>query len=154
MVGVPSLAFYHPRAAAGWATPDGWHAGGMSQLGEAILRATAGAVRAGALAVRAVRLFVSCAPARVSGESMAPSFHDGDLLAVRPPLGDEPRVGQVVLAWTGDREVVKRVTARDGDSVFLEGDNRGVSTDPGFVSRSAIRAVVVVRYWPFRWSAS
>jgi SOS-response transcriptional repressor LexA len=79
---------------------------------------------------------------------MSPTFEDGDRLAVRPPFAYEPTQGQIVVADLGDREVVKRVTARDKDSVFLEGDNRAASTDPGFVNRSQIKAVVIVRYWP------
>lgn len=104
--------------------------------------------RTGELALRFARAVLASTPVRVSGHSMAPTFEDGDLLAVRPLFPHEPHVGQVVVAGLGEHEVVKRVTARDGTSLILEGDNRTGSTDPGPVERDVIRAVVVVRYWP------
>jgi signal peptidase I len=59
---------------------------------------------------------------RVAGHSMEPALHHGDeLLFLRIP----PQVGSVVVAHDprdGDRLVVKRVAAMDGDDLVLESD--------------------------------
>ena len=64
---------------------------------------------------------------RVSGESMLPTYRDGDLL-----LGWRwfvPKPGQVVVAHTPERYIIKRVKKVEGVEVWLEGDNTMVSTD-------------------------
>lgn len=87
---------------------------------------------------------------------MVPALEPGDLLAVRPARGDEPRPGQIVVARTGDLEIVKRVRSVAGDgSVWIEGDNAAHSTDSrtaGPVPRARIAGVVRARYWP-AWRA-
>ena len=94
---------------------------------------------------------------RVDGESMAPTLHAGELLAVRPLRAGDPREGQIVVARSGAREVVKRVvTPRhpiDPTMVWLEGDNPDRSTDSrttGPVRRDAVVGIVRARYWPPR----
>jgi len=119
-----------------------------------VLRAGAVVARGGVVVVRFARLFVSCTPARVAGASMEPTLRDGDRIAVRPPFGHEPHVGQIVVADLGDREVIKRVAAVDADGIRLAGDNRSASTDPGQVPREAIRAVMIARYWPLMRSTN
>jgi signal peptidase I len=113
-----------------------------------IVRAGTMAARGGVIAARYLRLFVSCTPARVSGASMEPTLRDGDRIAVRPPFAHEPHVGQIVVAETDGREVIKRVASVDPEGFTLGGDNRSASTDPGRVPRDAIRAVMIARYWP------
>jgi nickel-type superoxide dismutase maturation protease len=102
--------------------------------------------------------------AAVEGPSMAPALRAGDLvLAVRPR---RVRPGDVVIVEHPSRhgfELVKRVVAVEGDSmdgrllgpgdVWLLGDAGEESTDSrsfGPVPTSAIRGVVVARYWPPR----
>ena len=95
---------------------------------------------------------------------MAPGLREGEfVLAVRP---GRIRRGSVVLAVHPHRprlELVKRVRGVAGDEaqgrrlrpgeVWLEGDDPTASTDSrsfGPVPTSAIRGVVVLRYWPLR----
>lgn len=59
---------------------------------------------------------------RVAGHSMEPTLHHGDRLVY---LRLAPRRGDVVVARDprdGDRLVVKRVAAVDGDEVLLSSD--------------------------------
>lgn len=79
---------------------------------------------------------------------MEPTFREGDLLAVRQPEPDEPKVDQIVTASVRGREMIKRVTAITSDGLVLAGDNRAHSTDPGPVAREQITGIVQVRYWP------
>lgn len=87
-------------------------------------------------------------PVRVRGASMEPVLRDGDLLAVRPLRGDEPKPGQIVVARDGAREIVKRVVAIGAQDVALAGDNAGISADPVPLGRDQIAGVVLARYWP------
>ena len=74
--------------------------------------------------------------ARISGESMAPTYKSGELVLVRLFKGATSRIspGNVVLI---EREVmpgiffIKRVTKIEGDSFWVEGDNK----DPEVQSR-------------------
>ena len=74
--------------------------------------------------------------ARISGESMAPTYKSGELVLVRLFKGATSRIspGNVVLI---EREVMpgifffKRVTKIEGDSFWVEGDNK----DPEVQSR-------------------
>ncbi len=83
---------------------------------------------------------------RVAGHSMEPTYWVGDLL-----LGwrwFKPKVGQVVVAQTPERIIVKRVKRIDGNSVWLEGDNPNYSTDSrdfGPLARKAIQAVIIAK---------
>jgi nickel-type superoxide dismutase maturation protease len=98
----------------------------------------------------------------VEGESMAPGFEPGDwLVAVRPR---QVRQGSVVILEHPERpgfEMIKRVTGLPGDVVgavrlgpdqhWVLGERPEASTDSrwfGPVSRSAMRGVAVLRYWP------
>lgn len=89
----------------------------------------------------------------VRGRSMAPALLPGDRLIVRR-RGRGPRIGEVVVVGDPrlpDRELIKRVANVDGDRVTLLGDNPERSTDArdfGPVDASAVRWVVVLRYWP------
>ena len=83
---------------------------------------------------------------RVSGDSMAPTYRPGDLLLGRRWF--RVRVGQVVVARTPERPLVKRIKAIDEAGVWLEGDNPAASTDSrqrGAFQLSDVEAVVVLR---------
>jgi len=74
--------------------------------------------------------------ARISGESMAPTYKSGELVLVRLFMSGEPRIspGEIALI---EREVmpgiffIKRVTKIQDDSYWVEGDN----LDPEVQSR-------------------
>lgn len=83
---------------------------------------------------------------RVAGHSMEPALHHGDeLLFLRIPA----RVGSVVVARDprdGDRLVVKRVAAIDGDHVVLTSDQP--DHEILAVDRSAVVGRAILRYRP------
>lgn len=70
----------------------------------------------------------------VSGGSMYPTLHDHDLLIVRM-LGYKPQAGDVVVAHTdpdgslGGEEIVKRVIATEGQTVFVDYGNDRVTVN-------------------------
>ena len=88
----------------------------------------------------------------VAGDSMRPTLRPGDWLIVR--RGARVRRGDIVVARRPDRtdlRVIKRVTGRDGDGWWLEGDNPAASHDSwvfGAVPEQLIEARAVARYWP------
>jgi signal peptidase I len=98
----------------------------------------------------------------VEGESMSPTLRPGDLLmATRSGRIDR---GALLVVEHPDRpgyEMVKRLAGVPGDSVagrwlgpdefWMLGDNPPASTDSrslGTFDRSAIRGVILFRYWP------
>lgn len=89
---------------------------------------------------------------KVAGESMLPALSPGDWLLVR--VGGRVRPGDVVVAYRPDRpeiRLVKRVTQRDADGWWLEGDNQAASTDSwnfGAVPDELIVGRVLLRYRP------
>lgn len=82
---------------------------------------------------------------RVAGNSMAPTYLEGDIL-----LGWRwfvPRPGQVVVARL-DIPVVKRIGSVSSNVVWLAGDNAPNSTDSrhyGLVSRRQLEAKIIIR---------
>jgi nickel-type superoxide dismutase maturation protease len=93
---------------------------------------------------------------QVEGDSMLPSLRPGDRLIVR--WGAAVGVGDVVVAERPDRPdllVVKRITFRDPQGWWLEGDHVRASHDSwvfGAVPDSSVRGRVVWRYAPLgRW---
>ncbi len=64
---------------------------------------------------------------RVVGKSMHPTLREGQVVLVF--MSRYLRVGDVVVAFMDQREVVKRITKMRDGTVFLEGDNRKESTD-------------------------
>ena len=75
---------------------------------------------------------------RVVGVSMEPTLKAGQLcIFIRR---GSYQTGEVVLAYTGDREVVKRIDGRK-----LRGDNRQFSTDYDLSPGTHIRGRLV---WP------
>jgi|SRR5919108_1787447 hypothetical protein len=97
-------------------------------------------------------------PVKVTGISMIPTLRPGDLLAVRFPRAGEPRAGQIVIATTDERELVKRVIATPGermagraladDEFLLGGDNTRAVGSPIRAARGDIVGIVRSRYWP------
>ena len=93
----------------------------------------------------------------VSGDSMLPTYLDGDWLIFAPAGSSERLLGKVVGV---EREsypgilLIKRVTHIDllpngAHQFWVEGDNRDASTDSrhwGAISRSEIRGRIVLRY--------
>jgi nickel-type superoxide dismutase maturation protease len=90
----------------------------------------------------------------VTGPSMAPTIKHGDQLLVRRTRrGHVPTPGAVVVVQLPDgTEAVKRVVRVEADdSVWVEGDNPGGSTDSrtlGALPASAVIGSVVLRLWP------
>lgn len=88
----------------------------------------------------------------VAGDSMRPTLVPGDWLVVR--RGGRVRTGDIVVARRPDRtdlRVIKRVTARESDGWWLEGDNTAASHDSwvfGAVPGELIEGRAVARYWP------
>jgi nickel-type superoxide dismutase maturation protease len=94
----------------------------------------------------------------VDGPSMEPLLADGAWALLLPWPGRMPRLGQVVVAEHPAREgfeVIKRVAAvsREGDLVWLAGDNRERSSDSdqfGPISRRQVVGPVVAVLRPGR----
>ena len=91
----------------------------------------------------------------VEGNSMLPTLRSGDRCLVR--WGAPLRLGDVVVARRPDRPdrpdllVIKRLTAREADGAWLEGDNRDGSHDSwvfGAVAEVDLLGVVRMRYRP------
>jgi len=85
---------------------------------------------------------------RVAGHSMEPALHHGDELLF---LRVAPHVGSVVVARDprdGERLIVKRVAAVDGDDLILESDAEG--HESLLVDRRAVIGRAILRYHPFR----
>lgn len=79
---------------------------------------------------------------KVTGHAMEPLIPKGKRVALRSLMRNEPRVGQVVVARVGDREVVQRIKADTTYGFELAGDNRGAGEDAGLVVRDQIVGVV------------
>ena len=98
----------------------------------------------------------------VEGESMSPTLRPGDyLIATRSGRIDRGALLVVEHAAKPGYEMVKRLAGVPGDSIggrrlgsdefWLLGDNPPASTDSrsmGTLDRSAIRGVILFRYWP------
>ena len=88
--------------------------------------------------------------ARVSGDSMRPTLHPGDLLLIR--YGVRPRVGRLAVVRLPDRGLaVKRVTRREPDGWWVERDNPEAGVDSwlvGAIPDPDVIAVVLLRFWP------
>ncbi len=83
---------------------------------------------------------------RVQGGSMLPAYNSGDVL-----LGarwSRFKVGQVVVAATSERTIIKRITKIYANTVWLEGDNLTQSTDSrsfGPLQRQQIQALIIAK---------
>jgi|SRR3954452_6710212 phage repressor protein C with HTH and peptisase S24 domain len=95
----------------------------------------------------------SFALARVSGTSMQPTLHDGEVLLVRK--GRRPRRGDIAIVVLAEREgvAVKRITDYREDGWWVERDNPAEGTDSwlvGAIPDGNVLAVAVARLWPLR----
>lgn len=73
------------------------------------------------------------------GESMQPSITAADEVSVR--CGDEPRAGDVVLYFAGDRPVLHRVIRVDAQRVWTRGDNNLLPDQPHPLAEVVGRAI-------------
>ncbi len=93
----------------------------------------------------------------VRGPSMVPALHPGNrLLAVRVRDGGRSparlRPGAIVLAEWGSRPgllVIKRLVRPTSDGFWVEGDNAHGSDDSRKYGPATVRAVVLIRCWPW-----
>ncbi len=87
----------------------------------------------------------------VRGPSMIPALAPGEQVLARRAV--RIRTGAVVVVRRPHGYDVKRIARVSGDEVWVEGDNREVSTDSrtyGAVRTSDVVAEVRWRYWPPR----
>ncbi|MDX1766012.1 MAG: S24/S26 family peptidase [Candidatus Saccharimonadales bacterium] len=75
---------------------------------------------------------------QVAGRSMEPKIMPKQFILASGWL--RPKVGSVVVAKADGREVIKRVTAIDGNQVIIEGDNKKHSSKY-IIKKSAIIGV-------------
>jgi SOS-response transcriptional repressor LexA len=87
----------------------------------------------------------------VSGASMEPTLHEGDLLLISYGARVHP-ADVVVVALPGGRPLgVKRAVLHSADGWWVEGDCGARSTDSrelGPLPEAAVLGRVVLRYWP------
>jgi nickel-type superoxide dismutase maturation protease len=90
--------------------------------------------------------------ARVQGESMAPSYHSGDLVLIRKSR--KAKRNNIAIAHRPDKEdllIIKRVITITNNGYWLQGDNSEYSDDSrlfGEVPKELIKGVVLFKYWP------
>lgn len=83
---------------------------------------------------------------RIVGESMVPTLKPGTIVVARK--SKMLSVGDIVFARMDGREVVKRIIRITENGYFLQGDNKGASTDSrtkGLVAPTDILGKVI---WP------
>lgn len=87
----------------------------------------------------------------INGNSMSPTLKPGqDVLSVNWFVN--PKIGDVVVVKSDkgkvQRDIVKRVVRIEGDKVFVEGDNKGKSTDSrdfGPISKDQVVGKIVYK---------
>lgn len=77
---------------------------------------------------------------QVVGDSMLPTLRSGAVVVGAAFL--RPRIGDIVVASVGSREVIKRVTGVDDDKIVLQGDNPHASTDSRHYGSVEYEAVI------------
>lgn len=82
---------------------------------------------------------------RVVGDSMLPSYREGQVLLVNKRI-DELHIGDVVVVFHDGHEKLKRISQLRPDSVFILGDNGSQSTDSrsfGWLPLATVRGRVI-----------
>lgn len=83
---------------------------------------------------------------RVIGKSMLPSLRPGEI--VFGTRFKQPKVGDMVIAQSNEREIIKRVAQVGAQGYYLLGDNLAESTDSrayGWFAKNQVRGVVIGR---------
>lgn len=83
---------------------------------------------------------------RVSGNSMAPTLHDGQLVVGRQTR--ELVAGDVVIISHNGLEKIKRIERHEGDLVYLLGDNPSASTDSRTLGWLPAKTILAKVIWP------
>lgn len=81
---------------------------------------------------------------RVVGDSMLPEYRPGTIVVGVSWL--RPKVGRVVVARHGGREIIKRVARIENEGIFVLGDNPSRSTDSrsyGYLPPRTIKSVII-----------
>lgn len=91
---------------------------------------------------------------KVIGDSMVPTLKNGQQVIVEKLSYwfREPMVGEVVILKNSDNmNIIKRITKKDGNSYFVEGDNAKESADSrnfGFIQKKEILGkAVMLKLW-------
>ena len=86
----------------------------------------------------------------VKGNSMLPTYKDGDSISLRRFEGQKIKVNDIVICshpFKTNLKILKRVTKiKDGTKLFLEGDNINVSSSEdshnfGYIDKSNVIAI-------------
>ncbi len=86
---------------------------------------------------------------RVTGNSMYPTYKNRQVILVSPLK--KAKVGSVVMAVQGKREVLKRIVKiTNNHMVELRGDNPAESTDSRTLGPVTMNAILGVVIWPKR----
>ena len=86
-------------------------------------------------------------PRRVVGNSMYPTYKNGQIIILSPLK--KAKVGSVVMAVQNKREVLKRVVKiTNNHMVELRGDNAAASTDSRTLGPVTMNAILGVVIWP------
>ena len=86
----------------------------------------------------------------VKGNSMSPTYKDGDSISLSKFEGNKIKVNEIVVCshpFKTNLKILKRVTKiKDGTKLFLEGDNINVSSSEdshnfGYIDKSNVIAI-------------
>jgi phage repressor protein C with HTH and peptisase S24 domain len=83
---------------------------------------------------------------RVSGNSMVPTLHDGQLVVGRQTR--DLAAGDVVIVSHNGLEKIKRIERHEGDLVYLLGDNPAESTDSRSLGWLPAKTILAKVIWP------
>lgn len=86
----------------------------------------------------------------VQGNSMEPELKSGDRIVVKK-TGNALEIGDIVVlcAPQKNHRLVKRIVQKNGNQLFVEGDNKNESTDSrmfGWIHENAVLGKAVKKY--------
>lgn len=86
------------------------------------------------------KLFLPFSFFKVSGHSMEPSFHSGDLILVNHLVYKwrQPKKGEVILFKRDNQFILKKVVEKEVGQVLVEGENKLDSREFGWVKKEEI----------------